>query len=190
MPARPLLDPASSRAHHSSLPHWCPTSPWPPTGCVLPPSSGRCILASTTRVSAARHSLVPALLLPFTDFSQFSGIHGTRRQTSPTQYRSEPVAAASARGCSGSLAFMGSPPLISRRTPRQLLVEVTAVEDGISCECGAPRRRQTYRSRSGQVRHSRRVALPPAHRRLLAATTTPQASTSCGDDGGGRRHQL
>ena len=69
MPARPLLDPASSRAHHSSLPHWCPTSPWPPTGCVLPPSSGRCILASTTRVSAARHSLVPALLLPFTDFS-------------------------------------------------------------------------------------------------------------------------
>ena len=51
------------------MPHWCPTSPWPPTGCVLPPSSGRCILAFTTRVSAARHSLVPALLLPFTDFS-------------------------------------------------------------------------------------------------------------------------
>ena len=81
---RPLLDPASSRADRSSLPHWCPTSPWPPTGCALPSSSGRCTLALTTRVSAARHSLVPASLLPFPDFSQYSGIHGTRRQTSPT----------------------------------------------------------------------------------------------------------
>ena len=52
-----------------------------------------------------------------------------------TQYRSVPVAAASARGCSGSLAFMGSPPLISRRVPRQRPVEVTAVEDGMSCGC-------------------------------------------------------
>ena len=95
-----------------------------------------------------------------------------------TQYRSEPVADTRARGCSGSLAFMGSPPPISRRTPRQLPVEVTAVEDGISCECGAPRRRQTRRSRSGQVRNSRRIALPPAHRRLLAAATTLQASAS------------
>ena len=88
------------------------------------------------------------------------------------------MAAARARDCSGSLAFMGSPPLISRRVPRQRPVEVTAVEDGISCECGAPRRRQTYRSRSGQVRNSRRIALPPAHRRLLAAATTLQASAS------------
>ena len=52
-----------------------------------------------------------------------------------TQYRSEPVAAARARGCSGSLAFRGSPPLISRRVPRQRPVEVTAVEDGRSCGC-------------------------------------------------------
>ena len=87
------------------------------------------------------------------------------------------MAAARARDCSGSLAFMGSPPLISRRTPRQLLVEM-AVEDGMSCGCGAPRRRQTRRSRSGQVRNSRRIGLPPAHRRLLAASTTLQTSAS------------
>ena len=92
-------------------------------------------VALTTRDSAARHSLVPASLLPFTDFSQCSGIHGTKRQTSPTpstdrsQWRPPVLAAAAALSPSWARRHR------SRRTPRQLLVEVTAVEDGMSCGC-------------------------------------------------------
>ena len=136
MPARPLLDPASSRAHRSSLPH-----------CGVPPARGHRRAARshhpqgaascglTTRDSAARHSLVPASLLPFTDFSQYSGIHGTKRQTSPTPstdrslWRPPVLAAAAALSPSWARRHR------SRRTPRQLLVEVTAVEDGMSCGC-------------------------------------------------------
>ena len=86
-------------------------------------------------VSAARHGLVPASLLPFPDFSQSSGIHGTKRQTSPTpstdRSRWRPPVLAAAAALSPSWARRHR----SRRTPRQLLVEVTAVEDGMSCGC-------------------------------------------------------